>query len=134
MDWYAILQSLFSRALWEIILIVGGGTVIGIVKARWPDYAPRVLYGVAGAACIAIILFTLTGHAILSKYQPEITQDNAEVIIKQWADSLGMGVSRPREGPSLVNTVFFYDAVALHKGTQVMVARAKGPLAGASLT
>lgn len=119
MDWKAVFQSIFSRAVWEIILIVGGGAVIGVVKAKWPNYAPRVLYGAAGAACIAALLFTMTGRAILSSPPPpETTPDNIEANVKVWSENFGIAFTKA----SIADTYFAF-MLTTRSGLPVQVAR-----------
>ena len=45
-----LLQSLASRLVWEILLIVGIGAGLAYLKRKWPEYASSVLYGLAGSA------------------------------------------------------------------------------------
>ncbi|HEY6764222.1 MAG TPA: DUF2299 family protein [Candidatus Sulfotelmatobacter sp.] len=116
MDW--LVQSLTSRVVWEVILLIGGGSILGIVKAKWPRLAPYFLYGFAGATCVAIILFTLTGHAILSKSQPETTTENIEENIRKWADEAGIGVTKVPAQDS-----YFGYVLRLNSGNPVSVYR-----------
>jgi hypothetical protein len=119
MDWKTIFQSLFSRALWEMILIAGGGAMFGLLKAKWPNYAPRVLYGVSGAACVAVLLFTLTGRAILSSPIPaQSTPDNIEANVKLWSENLGL----PFAKSSMPDSYFAY-SITTRGGTPITVGR-----------
>ncbi len=121
MDWKAIGQSLFSRALWEIIIIIGGGALIGVLKAKWPSYAPRAIYVVAGAACTAIILFTLTGRAILSNpLPPETGPDNIEENVKLWSEDLGLAFTKA----NIPDTHFAY-SITTGNGIAIQVMRSK---------
>jgi hypothetical protein len=119
MDWKAIFQSIFSRAVWELLLIIGGGAVIGIIKNKWPDYAPRVLYGAAGSACVAVLLFTLTGRAILSNpLPPETTPDNIQDNVKLWSENLGLAFIKA----SIPDSYFAY-TITTSNGIQIQVMR-----------
>lgn len=120
MDWKAIFQSLFSRAIWEIVLIIGGGAVIGTIKAKWPNYAPRVLYGISGATCVAVLLFTLTGRAILSSpLPPDSTPENVEANVKLWSENLEL----PFAKTTVADSYFAY-SITTRTGTPIVVTRA----------
>jgi hypothetical protein len=118
MDW--LLQNLFSSLVWEIILLLGGGLVLAYLKRTWPEIAAQVMYGLVGAALLSVLLFTLTGHSILFKQQPETTTENVEANIKAWADSLGVGIPRVT-----VPDTYFSEVITLKNGNQIVVARAK---------
>jgi hypothetical protein len=121
MDWRAILQSLLSRAAWEVLLIIGGGTIIAAIKAKWPDYAPRILYGIAGATCIAVLLFTLSGRAILSNPPTETTFDNIESNLRTWCDNFGLAVQKQPENADL----YFSYLVSPYPNSHILVSRTK---------
>jgi hypothetical protein len=118
-DW--LLQSLFSRVVWEVLLMLGVGGVLGYLKANMPELAPRILYGLASATCVGILLFAFTGRAILSKAPPEITVDNVEQNIRTWLDTFKVG-----EQVESDETAYFTYAVTLANGNHVIVARSKG--------
>lgn len=120
MDW--IWQNLISTAVWEIVLVLGGAAAFGYVKKKIPEQAPTLAYAVLGATCVAIILFTLTGRAILSKQPTEVTVDNIEDGIKLWAEHLGMNIG-PASEPA---ANYFAHMVSLPNNAQaVEVFRAK---------
>jgi len=118
MDWHALWQGLLSRALWEIITLLGGGTVFGLLKAKRPKYAPIFLYAFAGAACIALLLFTMTGQPILSRALPETAPDNVEGNVRSWIDDFRLNVQKLDEAQT-----FFTYAITLKNGTLVFVRR-----------
>jgi hypothetical protein len=122
MDW--LLQNLVSAFLWEILLLVGVGTILGVLKAKWPNLAAKVLYGVIGATCVAVILFTFTGHSILAHQQSPTTPENIEANVRKWADSLGLGITRlPQSIPG--QEIYFGVTVTLGNGNQLTVFRNK---------
>ena len=58
---------------------------------------------------MAILIFTFTGHGLLSKQRPAITSDNLETNVRKWADDLGLilGAATPLLGLALL-TVGIY--------------------------
>jgi len=88
MDW--LWHNLFSTFIWEMILVIGGAAALGYLKRKVPDHAPTIAYGVFGATCVAILLFTITGRGLLSKRLPEITAENLEENIKTWTENNGL--------------------------------------------
>jgi hypothetical protein len=115
-----LVHSLLSRLAWEIVIILGGGTVLGYLKAKAPQVASPALYGIAGAALLSILLFTFTGRAVLSQAQPETTTDNVEENIRTWLDGYGVAVTKEK----YPNAMFTY-RVTLRNGTTVGVIRSK---------
>lgn len=97
-DW--VWQNLTSSLLWELLLLVGVGVLLERLKAKWPVIAMRVLYGLGGTTCAAVLLFTFTGHGLLAKRKPEITPENLEANVRKWADDLGLGVTRMQPPPN----------------------------------
>jgi hypothetical protein len=87
-----LLQSLASRLVWEILLMLGVGAVLAYLKKKIPEYADRALFGLVAATCIAILWFTFTGEPIFSTRQPEPTPDNVEGFIKNWASSAAVSI------------------------------------------
>src|ERR1700687_138664 len=119
MDW--LWQNLLSTAIWELLLIVGVGIGLGYIKAKWPLLAPPVFYGVVGAACYALILFTLTGHSILSRQQPETTPENVEANIRGWCDYWHFGVQKQSD----TSTYFAYAITIPISNHQFRIYRSK---------
>jgi hypothetical protein len=98
MDW--IWQNLLSSVIWEILLIIGGAAGLAYLRAKWPQWAAPVLYAVGGAACIAVVLFTATGHSILSHQQPETTIDNVEANVKVCLDNFDYSIRKGNDPDS----------------------------------
>jgi hypothetical protein len=117
-DW--LLESLLSRVIWEVLLILGVGAVLGYLKAKLPELAPRILYGLAGATCVSILLFAFTGRPVFSKAPSETTVDNVEQNIRTWLDSYGVAVTKE----DVPNSFFAY-GVTLRNGVPVQVLRPK---------
>jgi hypothetical protein len=126
LDW--LWQSLTSRLVWELLLVLGGGAVLGYVRQKLPQYAPTVAYTAFGATCIAVLIFTFTGHALLSKQKPEVTPENLEVNVRKWADDLGLGVTRMQPLPN--QDVQFGLVITLADGNPLMVFRSAKDKAG----
>jgi hypothetical protein len=98
MEW--LWQNLLSSAVWEVLLVIGGAAALGYVKRKVPEHAATIAYAAFGATCVAILIFTFTGHGLLSKRRPAITSDNIELNVRQWADDLGLGVTRMQPLPN----------------------------------
>jgi hypothetical protein len=116
MDWTWLWQNLISNALWAILLL-GGGIAVGILRAKKAAWASPIIYGIATIACLAIIIFTFTGHAVFSK--PETDTSNIEDRVKEWITTLGLG-SQPITG---VPDTFFAYKIFLVNGNSVIVSR-----------
>jgi hypothetical protein len=121
MDW--LIQNLFSAFVWELLLLVGVGAALGYLRAKWPAIASPVLYGIGGATCVGVLIFTFTGHGFLSKQRPEVTPENLETNVRKWADDLGLGVTRMQAAPN--QDVYFGLVVTLADGNPLMVFRGK---------
>ena len=119
MDW--LLHALVSRLVWEIILVAGGAGGLAYVRAKAPTAAPYFLYGIAGATCVAILIFTFTGRGFNSKSLAEVTPENVEENIKTWADHLAMSLER-QNAP---DGDFFSYVGRVHGGDPVEIFRAK---------
>jgi hypothetical protein len=118
MDFSGVLQGVLSNALYAV-LILGGGVVLVLIRTWWPDLAPKVLYGVVGVTCMAIVLYALTGHGLFSKQPPRITSDNVEEYVRKWADTLGLGVTRAPAIPA----ASFGVIITLKSGNPITVMR-----------
>jgi hypothetical protein len=70
---------------------------------------------------MAILIFTFTGHGLLSKQQPAITSENLESSVRTWADDLGLGVTRMQPLPN--QEVQFGLVITLNDGNPLMVFR-----------
>lgn len=118
MDW--LWQNLFSAAVWEILLIIGGATLLGWLRKKLPEHAPTIQYALVGAVCVAILLFVFTGHGILTKQQQPVTIENIEQNIRAWADDLGMSIARTNRPDT-----YFSFSITLPGGATEDVFRAK---------
>jgi hypothetical protein len=120
MDWLA--QALVSQLTWEIILMLGGGTLLGYLRKRLPEHASSIAYGIFGVTCVAVLLYTITGRGLMYRKPPEsVTPENVEGNIKAWADHLAMSLERqPPEGD-----VFFSYVAHVRMADPVIIARAK---------
>ena len=106
-----------SRAIWWL-LVLGGGIGVGIIKLHWPTLSGPVLYGLGGAACIAIIHFAATGRALLSR--PDTTPENVEKNIRKWLDNFGLASKKEVDPLS-----YFVLGITLANGNPILVARVK---------
>lgn len=122
MDW--LWQNLFSTFTWEIILVLGGATVLGYAKSKLPDKAPTIAYGIFGATCVAILLFTITGRGLVSKRPPEVTAENIEDNIKKWTEDNGLSIAKVSSVMTGQN-VYFGFVITLANGNPVAVFRGK---------
>jgi len=119
-DWNGLFQALVANALWETI-IVGGGVLIAIIRAKKPEWASPALYGVVGTTCLAIVFFAFTGRPVLSK-QLRLTPDNLETYIRKWSDAAGLSVARI---PELPQADYFGLLVTLKSNNQITLFVAK---------
>jgi hypothetical protein len=71
------------------LLIVVGGVILALLRKYKDTWAPIVGYGVGGATCVAVIIFTFTGHALFSP--PPTDQSNVEANLKKWIEYFGYG-------------------------------------------
>lgn len=122
MDW--LWQNLFSTLVWEILLVIGGATVLGYLKRNAPDQAPTIAYSVFGATCVAILLFTFTGRGLLSRRPPEVTAENLEENIRKWAENNGLSIAKVSSTVTGQN-VYFGFVITLPSRNQIMVFRGK---------
>jgi hypothetical protein len=119
MDLDGLVQGVVSNAVWWTVVLVGGA-VLAVLRAKWPRYAGPVLYGLLGIASLAIIGFAILGHSLLSREQPQTTPENVEANIRAWADSFVVGVTK-----APVKEAHFALVITLHNGNPVVVARTK---------
>jgi Uncharacterized conserved protein (DUF2299) len=120
-DWvYAFLEAVFAHLLWELLLALGMAGLIAYLKATKDKWAGPVLYGLSGFVLVFILGFTLTGHAPLSKEQPQTTSENVETNIKTWVDEFALGILKQSDP----DAIFEY-MVTLHNGTFVRITRTK---------
>jgi hypothetical protein len=119
MDWSGLWQGILSNGIYAI-LILGAGAMLALLKTKWPELAPKVLYGIAGATCVAVLIFTFTGRAILSTEQRQIKPENVETEIKTWISSFGYAFVSMSDNES-----YFTLRVTLPSGKPIMVSRTK---------
>src|SRR5579859_886880 len=125
MDWNWLWQNLFSNVVWEILLVIGGATLLGYVKSKVPDHAPTIAYAVFGATCVAILLFTITGRGIISKRPPEVTAENIEENIKKWTENNGLSIAKVSSSVLAGQNADFGFMVTLDSKNQILVFRGK---------
>jgi hypothetical protein len=113
--WQGILGNLVS---W--LIIIGVTIMVGILKAKRPQWSGPVLYGLAGGAFAAIILLAMSALSALPKPQPQITPDNIESHIHAWADYFGLSVQRQSTEDS-----YFTLLITLPSSSQIAVCRPK---------
>jgi hypothetical protein len=116
-----LLQSIFARFIWELLLATGVGGFIAGLKARKETWAGPVLYGLTAFALIFVIGFVLTGQAPLRGQSEEVNAENVEENLKVWADHLAMSLER--QPPAEAN--FFSYLARVHSGDPIYVSRAK---------
>ncbi len=114
-------QNLISNLAWEILLLVGGAASLGYLKKKVPEHASTIAYALFGATCVAILLFTITGHGLLVKTRSAVTPENLAENIRKWADDSGLGVTKmPAD-----QEVYFGFLIRLQSGNQLTVFRGK---------
>lgn len=118
LDW--LWQALVSSVTWEIILFLGGAAVLERLKAKKPEIAAKVQYVLIGLACLMVIMFALTGRAVLSHEQPVTTVENIEQNIKAWIDNDNLTIQKV-EDPG----AFFEYTIRVQNGTPISFARVK---------
>jgi hypothetical protein len=93
MGWKSFWQSLVTNIV-SAMLILGVGALLTILEATNSKWARPTLYGLAGIALMALVIFAFTGRAILSKKQPQTTVENVEANVRVWLDYFGLAVQR----------------------------------------
>src|SRR5579863_1846234 len=120
MDWNWLWQGLVANAVYAVLLILGG-IVLAVLKKTRPNWAGPALYGLSGCALVAVLIFTVTGHAVFSRQQPETTPQNVEQNLRAWADSFQLGVTKmPPQ-----TDVDFGLAISLKSGNPVEIRQLK---------
>lgn len=121
-DWlYGILQGIFGSVLYELLLAGVVAALLAYLKAKRESLAGPALYGLAGFTMVMVIAFTIVGHAVWSKQQPETTTENIEANIHAWSDAFGLSITKEQPGP---DQVFSY-LIGLHSGRPVYVNQSK---------
>jgi hypothetical protein len=85
------LEGLLEHWVAEAFVIVGGLLFAFLRKYR-ESWAPIVGYGLGGATCVAVIIFTFTGHALFSP--PLTDEENVEAKVTGWIQYFGYGMQR----------------------------------------
>src|SRR5882724_10247853 len=78
---WQVFTGLFSRALFEIFLIAGGAALFALLKAKWPKIAAPLVYALAAAAFLSVLLVNTTRHPFLSQETPLWLLASAFVLI-----------------------------------------------------
>jgi len=65
-----------------------------------------VAYTLGGFTLVAVLIFTVTGHAILSFQQPQTTQDNIQSNIKAWLNDFNLSETTLPDSEALPNSMF----------------------------
>ena len=116
-----LVQSIFARFIWELLLATGVGGLIAGLKVKKEKWAGPVLYGLTAFALIFVLGYVLTGQAPLRGQSQEVNPENVEENIKVWADHLAMSLER--QPPN--DTKFFSYVGRVHNGDPVEIFRAK---------
>jgi hypothetical protein len=111
--WQGILTSVLAAVLW-----LGGATALTWVKRKWPKYGDLALYWIAIAACMAVIWFAVSGHALFSWPQPQVTPENIEANVRHWSEDLGLAYTRGTAPDS-----YFAYSLTTRTGTSIQVFR-----------
>jgi hypothetical protein len=123
MGWKSFWQGLITNVV-STVLILGAGALLTILAATNSKWAKPTLYGLAGIALMAGIVFVFTGRAILSKKQPQTTIDNVETNIRAWSDYFGLGIQKVSEAEAQAQSHFCI-LVRCRSGVQIIVMRSK---------
>jgi hypothetical protein len=97
------LSWLWQAAAWDWVLVPLGGALLAYLKKKHPDWAGTLVYGLGGAAFIAIILFTAVGRPVFSKPLQKTTPENLEANIRIWAADAEYSIA---PGPADAAAVF----------------------------
>jgi len=117
MEWKTFRENIASNLAAALIVLISGSS-LAILKIYLPMFATPILYGLAGGACVATVLFTLTGKAIFSRKQPETTLENIEVNIRAWLDNFHLSAKKEH-----LDNAHFCLLVVLNSGNGIVVAR-----------
>lgn len=120
MDWNSLWQGVISNGIYAL-LILGGGAVLTALRLKWPNYADPARFGFVGAACVALVLFTLLGRGLFVKSPPEITPENVGENVRKWADDVGLGITKM---PTSQDYYFGFQ-ITQPSGNQITVFRGK---------
>ena len=118
MDW--LWRGLFSNWV-AYAVIIGVGAVLTFLRVKRPHWLNAVMYGLGGAALIAVIWVCAAGLAAVPRPLPQTTAENVEARIREWTDTFGLSVRKERAEPG----VYFVLVANLRNGTPVYISRAK---------
>jgi len=106
--------------LFKWVLVPLGGIMLALLKRKKSDWVwtSPILYGLAGSAFIAMIMFALMGRPMLSRQKPQTTPENIESNVKMWADNFSLGIQKQTD-----DKFSFLYAIALPSGRAVLVGR-----------
>lgn len=102
------------------LLLLAGAAILTLLRKYKADLAPLVAYGLGGATCVAVIIFTVTGHSLFS---PAPTNpENIEANLEKWVANFGYGIQNVQ--PPTPGADFAY-LVTPPTGVPVMIFREK---------
>lgn len=77
------------------LAIALGASVLTWIKRKWPSKGPLVLYWLASATCLTVLLVATTGFVPFAKPKPPETNiDNVESRVKEWAEIVGFAYAK----------------------------------------
>jgi hypothetical protein len=100
------------------LLVAAGGTVLALLKHFVPNLFTLVLWGLVGAALVAVILAAWAVLTRIPKRLPETTPENVESNIRAWLDTFQITTQRITE----VNGIFAL-LVTLASGMKIVIMR-----------
>ena len=111
-------QGILSNWLYDLIVPACGGLMI-LARARQWRYSSPVLYGLATAALMAAILYTVGAHHILVEDQASKTNpQNVQERVRLWIDNFGL-TNQSIPDPQ----AYFRYMVTLANGNQLVIGR-----------
>jgi len=112
MDWSSLGHNLLANGIWAL-LVIGGGLVLGYLRAKHADKVPIALYAILGASRVSILIFTFTGRGLFTTKPPALTPENIEENVKLWAEHLGMNI-----GPATESDTYFAHMLSIPNTAQ----------------
>lgn len=83
------LRNIISSAVYAL-LVSGGGILIAYLKRKQSEWASPVLYGVGGAAAIAVLIFAVKSFVAIPPKPTEITTNNISTAVSSWLDDFNL--------------------------------------------
>jgi hypothetical protein len=120
MEWKSFRNNIVSNFV-TAGLLGGGGILLTLIRHAHPELATLILYGLAGAALIGVLLYVSRGRPLFS-LRERVTSKNIEGCVKAWAEALGIGMTNPDQK---LPDVFFGLQITLKNGNPVAVMRLK---------